>query len=175
MPSGTPDSSESRCFLVTGFNGNAVGLSPSVANWTEGSEDVHSTPSEDLQTQYTTTTFEQTGGTANNTGLDANMGLIVVELADEPAADGVVVGAPALATADGIVPTLGVVLTGVLATATADGLIASLPVGFDPTGILGDTAIKGIATLGNFVLGNPDGPSDGGVRGSHRHRNGRWG
>lgn len=67
---------------------------------------------------------------------------------------------PAEATADGIVPVLGVTLVAPLAAATAEGIVASLPAAaLVPTGILGDTDITGIAVLGNFTPGSSGGPS----------------
>ena len=111
LPSGTPASSRNRCVTTVGFN-SGTGLSPSVAGWTELSEDGHSGPNEVLESQYTASAFVQTGGALNSSGGGANMGLIIVELGVNPSVTSTahISGAGAI-SATGVVvaaPTIGI-------------------------------------------------------------------
>ena len=83
LASGTPLNSLSRTFLAASYNGTSD-LAPSAARWTELADGTQLLPSQTLETQYTDSTFEQTGGAANTSGISAQMGLIILELAAAP-------------------------------------------------------------------------------------------
>lgn len=70
---------DSRPLSGWGLNSNAAGMTPR-ANWTELSEDNHSTPSQALESQWRSDAFEQTADVTNDTGIAAACGGIALEI-----------------------------------------------------------------------------------------------